>query len=156
MVSRWPSEPRVPERVDGGRTRLGEWLARVRTGGRCCGLVRVSVAPYSKVSRADPKPFTVCTDEITWSRVVIQLWQNRSRSVDREKPFSKRHISAGTLGSGSITCDKYAHPYRPRVPSLTHSLLFVVSGSERCSARIETRLVVPFIIITIVSVTLSY
>ena len=56
MVSKWPSKPRVPERVDGGRTRLGEWLARVRTGGRCCGLVRVSVAPYSKVSRADPEP----------------------------------------------------------------------------------------------------
>ena len=72
------------------------------------------------------------------------------------KPLSKHHVSAGTLGSGSITCDKYAHPYRPRVPSLSHSLLFVVSRSERCSARIETCPAVPFIIITTVSVTLSY
>ena len=145
----------MPERVDGGRTRLGEWLARVRTGGRCCGLVRVSVAPYSKVSRADPKPLLNAQTK----SLGLELWHNYSktgfRSVDCMKPFSKRHISAGTLGSGSITCDKYAHPDRPRVPSLTHSLLFVVSGSERSSARIETRLVVPFII-TIVSVTLSY
>ena len=72
------------------------------------------------------------------------------------KPSLCVSVSIGPLSSGSIACDNYMHPYHSRAPSLARSLLFVVSGSEGCSASVETFLAVLLIIITGISVTISY
>ena len=55
-----------------------------------------------------------------------------------------------------ITCDSCMHPHCPQAPPLAHSLPFIVSGSECCSASVEALLEASFITITMLGTIIWY
>ena len=55
-----------------------------------------------------------------------------------------------------ITCDSCMHPHCPQAPPLAHSLPFIVSGSECCSASVEALLEALLITITMLGTILRY
>ena len=96
------------------------------------------------------------SDEAVSSMVIMTI-REQSSFGPCNLPASRLAGIAGTLRNAQArSCDNHAHAPHRRIPSLTRSLLFVVSGSECCSASVEVLLEALLITITMLGTILRY